>query len=98
MNVKFVSKYLGYLMGSLASQSERFNLPVIKGFFPHKFCQKENFNYLGPVPDAKFFLGFGELTPLPEVFEFLEERLADGRPWSFNEELIKYCKKGYVHV
>ena len=64
----------GYFKGSLASQSKRFGLPVVKGSFPHKFCQEENFNYLGPVPTDEFFLGLGESTPSPDVSEFLKEQ------------------------
>ena len=85
--------FLGYLSGTLASQSIRFNLPLSKGLFPHLFCQEKNFNYLGEVPANEFYLSFGETTPKEETLEYLAERRNSGELWSFNNELIHYCKK-----
>ena len=81
------------MSGTLASQSIRFNLPLSKGVFPHLFCQEKNFNYLGEVPENEFYLSFGETTPKQETLEYLAEIRNSGELWSFNKELIHYCKK-----
>ena len=44
-----------YYTGSLASVSEAFKLEITKGVYPYSFPNKDNLNYIGPVPDKKYF-------------------------------------------
>jgi hypothetical protein len=44
-----------HLSGSLASLAKAFNLTLRKGYFPHLFNTEENQNYVGPIPDVKYF-------------------------------------------
>ena len=71
--------------------AKRFNLPEEKGSFPHKFTKVENFDYVGKVPNNEFYLNFGEHSLSDNTLEYLSERRNVGTPWSFSEELMKYC-------
>ena len=43
---------LNYLPMPLAAMPKAFGLKGAKGHFPHFFNTKENWNYVGPLPDA----------------------------------------------
>ncbi|XP_074596508.1 uncharacterized protein LOC141851659 [Brevipalpus obovatus] len=55
-NVAFVDSLL-FFSQSLASLPKAFGIGdrVIKGFFPHEFNDPNNWNYVGPYPEEKFY-------------------------------------------
>ena len=94
-----------HLSGSLASLLKGYfghnpdpNLRLQKGYFPHKFNTLENQNYVGPLPDKKYFspehmkMGDGDdpYGPLNSFQEWHAEESAKG-PWDFQEQILKYC-------
>ena len=62
-----------------------------KGFFPHLFNRKENWDYVGHIPDIQHF-GIEGMNPKmrEKVIEWHEAQ--KGKVWSFREEMEKYCK------
>ena len=63
-----------------------------KGDFPHMFNTPENQNYIGPIPDIKYY-GV-ENKSVKEAAEFRtwyaeQLHITD---WNFREEMISYCK------
>lgn len=44
-----------YVMCSLDALAKQFNLPILKGSFPHGFNTPENQDYVGPLPVEEFF-------------------------------------------
>lgn len=53
-NVRIFDISLFYT-GSLASVAEAFKLEITKGVYPYTFPNKNNLNYIGSVPDKKYF-------------------------------------------
>ena len=87
-----------YVMCSLDVLAKQFNLPIVKGFFPHGFNTPENQDYVGPLPAEEFFeTKFMTEKRYAEFKEWYEiERTAIGtgvKPaWNFKEEILKYCE------
>ena len=85
-----------HLKGSLANLAKDFFGPEVglrKGHFPHLFNSIENYNYIGQLPDKKYFdLSFmiKNKAQLEEFNAWYAERSLF--PWSFKEELVEYCK------
>lgn len=46
---------LSFIPCTLAGLAPMFGLEASKGFFPHKFNTKENANYVGVLPEKRFF-------------------------------------------
>ena len=53
-NIRIFDMSLFYA-GSLSSTAQAFKLDVHKGVFPYMFPNEHNLNYIGIIPDAKFF-------------------------------------------
>lgn len=74
-----------------------FDLPVIKGFFPHDFNLPENQDNEGRIPPASYFgTKFMSKEKYREFKDWYldwgEKYLADEIPdWDFQEELLAYC-------
>ncbi len=60
LKTKFIDS-MRHLPGSLKSLAKEYcNGLLEKGYFPHTFTQPENFNYVGKIPDKKYFdIAFG---------------------------------------
>jgi len=64
---------------------------VTKGYFPYRFYSPENRNYIGKIPDVKYF----EFHNLPEAdaksgLEWYKEREND--VYNIHDEVIMYCR------
>jgi hypothetical protein len=87
-----------HLPGSLANLCKGFfpnNVEARKGHFPHLFNTVENFNYIGPIPDLKYFdLAFmaKDQKQVDEFTAWHEARRLDPSPWNFQKELLEYCR------
>lgn len=62
-----------------------------KGFFPHKFNRDENQNYVGVLPDRKFFDAEMMSSEKKKEFELWYERRKN-QPFDFRTEIYEYCK------
>lgn len=102
---KFIDSML-HLPGSLSGLAEGFfgkspdkdlRESLSKGYFPHSFNTEENQNYIGPIPDIKYFnlenfkLG-GGAKKYESVLKIQEwHKKQKNVVWNFKEELVKYC-------
>lgn len=60
-----------------------------KGFFPHLFNTSENFNYVGLIPDKKYFDLPFDPNGYPEFDEWYES--IKDQEWNLQSEMEKYC-------
>ena len=58
--IQFKDSYL-ILLKSLNELSQAFKVDNGKSVFPHKFINKNNFNYIGEVPDIKYFFKINKI-------------------------------------
>jgi DNA polymerase type B, organellar and viral len=49
------------LMFSLRNLGKAFGVDVQKGFFPYNFVNENNLNYIGTIPDIKYFDGISSI-------------------------------------
>lgn len=83
-------------LGSLANLGKEFasHVQLKKGHFPHLFNTVDNYDYVGPIPDKKFFdvhfihKNEKQKQEFDEWYESQEERI----DWNFMEELMAYCR------
>lgn len=93
--IKFRDTLL-HLPNSLRSLAEAFNsnrtdkVEILKGHFPHLF---PDVNYVGPIPDLKYFNTTFSCRTEKDYNELLEYHKSwEGRQdWSYQEQHIKYC-------
>jgi hypothetical protein len=52
--IHFKDSYL-LLLASLAKLTKGFGVETLKSIFPHLFVNKDNLNYIGEVPNIKYF-------------------------------------------
>ena len=83
---------LNFLPTKLSELPEAFGLEELKkGWFPHHFNTRENQNYVGPYPEAKYyghnFMGEKEREKL---LAWLDER--KGEVFDFRKEMLDYCR------
>ena len=84
-----------HLTGSLASLGKAFNLPSVKGHFPHLFSTLENLDYVGPIPDISFFDITFSCRNEKEFIDFNawhEEWRTSNREWNYLEQRKLYCE------
>lgn len=69
--------------GSLRKLCDSFSIPMKKGIFPYLFT---DINYVGNVPDFKYFIGvsLNDYNEYKKIFTY--------KTWSFKEEAKIYCE------
>ena len=82
--ITFRDSYL-LLNSSLSKLSKAFNGINIKGIFPYDFVNENNLNYIGNVPDIKYFSNITE-----DQYKDLTS-MTDNN-WNLKNEAIKYCE------
>jgi hypothetical protein len=97
-NIKFLDSLLMFQQPlAVLPKAFGFDNIVKKGFFPHGFHKKENFDYTGPIPEPKYFgTDFMKKKQLKEFnswYEKEKEFLASNNTiYNLKKELIKYCE------
>jgi len=89
-----------HVKGSLKSLAKDFCDGLLeKGYFPHLFNSTENYGYVGPIPEKKFFDLSFSVRSQKEMLDFDSWYATwEGREdWNFDDELSKYCRND-VHV
>lgn len=82
-----------HLPGSLAALAKAFcQGKMIKGYFPHLFNTPENQDYIGPIPDKKYFDMTMSAKDEDALQKFNDWYHAWEGEWNFKKELIKYCR------
>ena len=72
------------LLSSLIKLCKSFNVKNPKSIFPHLFVNENNLNYIGPVPDFKYFNGISKEDYLKYCSQF-------DNNWNLKIEAEKYC-------
>ena len=83
---------LKFLQMKLAKLPKVFGLHETKGWYPHLFNKKENWNYIRPYPDKKYF-GV-DLMNEQETLTFTEwynEKVSNNVQFDFQQEIEYYC-------
>ena len=89
-NTRWIDSY-SFISMPLSKFPETFNLPnVSKGCFPHLFNIADNYNYIGPLPDTKYY--DPDSMREPGRSKFMEWH-NDHRDciFNFSVEMDKYC-------
>jgi DNA polymerase type B, organellar and viral len=81
--ITFKDSYL-ILLASLMKLCKSFNVENKKSIFPHLFVNENNLNYIGPVPDFKYFINVSKEDYLEYCKQF-------NNNWSLKNEAEKYC-------
>ncbi|XP_074604063.1 uncharacterized protein LOC141857463 [Brevipalpus obovatus] len=92
-NVSFVDS-LQFFGQSLSSLPKAFGIQarVVKGFFPHDFNKPENWLYVGPYPDRKYFQPDMMSSDTFSQFDpWYIEKVTKNEVFNFKEDIIKYC-------
>ena len=80
LKIQFLDSYL-LLGSSLRSLCINFGTNVLKGHFPHLFVNKSRLEYIGVIPDIKYY---------PNITE-LEYKMIEG-PFNLKNECLKYLE------
>ena len=92
-NVSFIDSLL-FFAQSLSSLPKAFGIEemAVKGFFPHHFNEPENWMYIGPYPDRKYYRPDMMKTEARDAFEkWYSEMIMTNQVFDFKQDIIKYC-------
>jgi DNA polymerase type B, organellar and viral len=76
---------LQLLISPLRNLAKSFGVDTQKSIFPYTFVNENNLNYIGDVPELKYF-DISETEYLNYSNEF------EGTSWNLKDETIKYCE------
>jgi hypothetical protein len=63
-----------------------------KGYFPNYFNTNENQNYVGPIPDTKYYGTNTMSKPARETFlKWHTEKFKENYVFDFQKEFVEYC-------
>ena len=86
---KIIDSY-SFLPIALSEFSNTFNLKETKGFFPHKFNQPNNYDYIGPYPPAENygseFFGVKKKVEFDQWYDSVKKDV-----FNFKEQIESYC-------
>ena len=83
--IEFKDSYL-LLLSSLAKLTKGFGVDTLKSIFPFLFVNENNMDYIGPVPDFKFF------DSKISQKEYNNYKTKFYNNWNLRNELINYLK------
>lgn len=90
--IKFIDS-LNYFNCPLSSLPKMFQLSVSKGYYPHLFNTEDNFNYVGPLPNEKYFCPDSmSVKARQDFFNWYNELTSLNYVFNNKSELIKYCR------
>ncbi|KAK7605181.1 hypothetical protein V9T40_007039 [Parthenolecanium corni] len=82
-----------FLQAPLSSFPKTFELTELKkGYFPHLFNTQENRDYVGPMPDKKYY-NYNRMKRLDRA-KFLEwyiKKIQENYVFDMRKELVEYC-------
>ena len=93
MNIKFIDS-LCFIPMKLAAFPKTFGLTELqKGYFPHFFNRAENQEYVGPLPDAKYYDPDG-MSPADreKFFAWYNDLVRKEHVFDFQAEILRYCQ------
>ena len=92
LNIRFVDS-LNFLTMPLKRMPKTFGEKELKkGFFPHWFNRKENWEYIGPVPDKEeFHYNSFKEKDRKEFLKWYDKKLEENYVWNQQIEMKEYC-------
>ena len=90
-NIEFRDSYQ-ILLGSLRNLSKSFNVSK-KGIFPYNFVSEVDLNYIGNVPDYKYFTDISI-----DEYNSYSSKYNASKEWNLKNELIKYCEQDCISL
>ena len=92
LNIKVIDS-LNFLPMRLSQFPKAFGLKTLKkGYFPHLFNKRINFDYSGPYPESKYYSP--EFMSAEERLTFLEwhqNKIESDETFDFQKEIYDYC-------
>ena len=79
-----------HISSSLPTMAKTFSLKSHKGYFPYRFFNTANKNYIGPIPSQEYF-NTSSYSSDKEFMEWYNEYTSGGKVYDIWEECIKYC-------
>jgi hypothetical protein len=76
---------ISFMSSSLSNLAKTYGVSD-KGYFPHRFNDPDNFNYVGDIPAVEFFYESGT-----EFMEWHQKQISERVVWCFKDEIKKYC-------
>ena len=73
---------------SLRSLGKSFGVDVLKGYFPYDFVNKDNLDYIGIIPDFKYFVNISH-----DEYDGITSY-----NWNLKNEAIKYCENDCISL
>lgn len=84
---------VNYLCCPLSKLPGMFNIPEVKGWFPHFFNTFDNMNYIGAYPDKEYYSCDTMNKAERKIFlEWYQNKLNSNEIFNMKEQLIKYCQ------
>ena len=93
LNMRFIDS-LQFIPEALKNFPKTFGFDnLAKGDFPHKFNRPENYDYIGTIPDIKYYdVDNMKQESRDKFIKWYIEQLNNNYEFNFKDELIKYCK------
>jgi DNA polymerase type B, organellar and viral len=82
---------LQILIVSLRNLGKTFGVLTQKSIFPYTFVNENNLDYIGPVPDFKYFNNISKN-------EYNEYKSKFNNNWCLRNEVIKYCEDDVISL
>lgn len=84
---------LNYFHMPLSKLPSAFDIAECKGFFPHFFNTRENENYVGALPEEKYF-GYNTMSvsDRDKFLSWYRKLKSQNYIFNFKEEILKYCR------
>jgi hypothetical protein len=89
-NVIYFRDSYQMLLSSLANLGKSFNVNTQKGIFPYKFPNRDNLNYVGEVPEFKYFTNITYIQYFLYKMKYLN--------WSLKDVTISYCSQDCISL
>ena len=92
-NIRFVDS-LNFVPNRLENFPKTFGLTELKkGYFPHFFNVPENQDYVGPIPDIKYYGPDQMMADKRKKFlQWHQDRINENYVFNFKKELEDYCR------
>lgn len=78
------------MLVNLRKLAKVFGVDTQKGFFPYSFVNENNLDYIGPIPDIKYFDGISSLDYNCYIENY--------NIWNLRDEAIKYCEMDCISL
>ena len=82
-----------FVQGPLSDFPKTFRLTELKkGYFPHLFNTKENENYVGSIPDKKYYC-YNQMKPeaRKKFLEWYLQKVQENYIFDMEKEIVEYC-------